>query len=75
MNKHTTPQAIPDVPGVDHLPHPERGARPMAGPFYRDQVDLLLRSARQIRDRAQPGRIFIAPEGVGFTIFRRAARA
>jgi hypothetical protein len=73
-NTTTTENPIPEIPGIDLLPKAERGARPLAGPFYSDQIELLVRAARKFRDRARPGRIFIAPEGIGFTIFRRGSK-
>lgn len=69
----TEPKA-PAIPGVDFLAEPEAGARAFAGPFYQDQLEMLAEVARSARDRAKPGRLFIAPEGDGFTIYRRALK-
>lgn len=72
MKPTTSP--VPTIPGVDQLPEPEAGARSLAGPFYTDQIEMLVEMARAARDRAKQGRIFISPEGDGFTIYRRAAK-
>ena len=77
MNKTTTPilPALPEIPGVEQLEIPESGSRILAGPFYADQVDMLVEMAKAARDRAGQGRVFIAREGEGFTIFRRTQKS
>lgn len=77
MNKTTTSEKsspVPEIPGVDQLDAPETGARPLAGPYYSDEIEALVEMAKTARGRAKQGRIFIAPEGEGFTIYRRAAK-
>jgi len=67
------PNPIPPIPGVDVLTEREKPSRPIAGPFYTDQIDILVETARAVRNRAKQGLVFIAPEGIGFTIFKRKA--
>ncbi|TCO87753.1 hypothetical protein EV701_12052 [Chthoniobacter flavus] len=74
MNKHTSKSnPVPEIPGVDFLPKPEKPSKSMAGPFYIDQIDILINTARAVRNRAKQGLVFIAPAGVGFKIFKRKA--
>lgn len=72
--KQPAPIALPIIPGVAHLDKPERGSRPLVGPFYTDQIELLVSAAQAARDRSKPGMIFVAPTGEGFTIYRRASK-
>ena len=64
---------VPKIPGVDLLPEPEEQSRRFAGPFYVDQIEMLVATARVVRDRARQGVVFIAPDGIGFSIFKRKA--
>jgi len=71
----STKNPVPQIPGVDQLTGVETGAKSVAGPFHLDQIELLVATAQAARDRAAQGRVFIAPEGEGFTIFKRKAVA
>lgn len=68
---HHKANPVPEIPGVDFLAEREKPSKPIAGPFYTDQIEMLVETARAVRDRARQGLVFIAPEGVGFTIFKR----
>jgi len=71
-----TASAIQEIPGVDFLEARELPSKRIAGPFYGDSIDRLIERARVVRDRAKRGTIFIARDGVTFSIFkRRPARA
>lgn len=75
MSKNPTKNPVPEIPGVDFLAKREKPSKVIAGPFYADQIEMLVDVARSVRDRAKQGLVFIAPEGVGFTIFKRKAVA
>ena len=64
---------VPKIPGVDILPEREEQSKRFAGPFYADQIEMLVAMARVFRDRAKQGVVFIAPDGIGFSIFKRKA--
>jgi hypothetical protein len=65
--------SLSEIPGVDFLTAPEPRARAFCF-FYPDQIDEVIQAAKRMRDRARPGRIFIAQHSVGFTIYRRRAK-
>ena len=74
MNKHMSKtKSVPEIAGVDFLAEREQPSKPIAGPFYTDQIDMLVDTARVLRDRVKQGLVFIAPAGVGFKIFKRKA--
>ena len=72
--KATNQSELPEIPGIEQMSAPESGARAFAGPYYVDQIDMLVETARKIRDSNKPGVVFIAPDGVGFTIYKRTAK-
>lgn len=67
----TIHQDIPEIAGVEQCAEVPQGAKAVAGPFWRDQLELLVSTARTLRDRSR-SLLCIAPEGDGFTIYRKA---
>ncbi len=58
------------IDGVDVLDAAPKGAKLLFGRFYRDELELLIRTARGLRDRSKH---LIAPVGDGFGIFSKPA--
>ncbi len=64
-------QDVPEIDGVEQCAEVPRGAKAMAGPFWADQIEMLVAAARTFRERTK-GLLCIAPERGGFTIYRKA---
>lgn len=72
MNADTKAQ-LQKVDGMDVIDVAPEGATVLFGPYYLDEIPLLIRTARQMRERSKHC-IAPSPDGEGLSIFTKVSK-